>query len=133
MTEQNDWTRAGATEPGGFTGSAPQSSGAVPQGYGAPVPSVPQDGDPYDPLGRAWGWTAATVLLLPILLFWSLPAAGRATAAVSRGDAARAEREAATCRKLGIAAIVVAAVLVVLWILLIAVSVAVGADDATSS
>lgn len=78
---------------------------------------------------RAWAWTAATVLLLPILMFWSLPNAALVSDRLRRGDVAGAQSAAGTCKKLGIAAVAVFVVVLVVYVVVIAAAVGSAVDS----
>jgi len=68
---------------------------------------------------RAWTWTAAS-LLVPLLMFWSLPNAALTVVCINRGDRSGAESSAGTCKSLGIAAVAIFVVFWILWIISVA-------------
>lgn len=81
-------------------------------------------------LRRAWLWAAASVLLFPILALWSIPSAAATTFRAGKGDLVGAAQSADLCKKLGIAALAVFAVVVVLWILMMGMAVSEISDAA---
>lgn len=66
----------------------------------------------------AWRWAAVSVLLFPILALWALPSAASVSQRMGANDVAGARKHAATSRALGVASIVAAVLLIVLWILM---------------
>lgn len=82
-------------------------------------------------MASAWRWAVATLFVFPLLGFWALPEAARATLAATRGDDETAREHARTARVLGLAAIAIGVVLFILFMVLVIVGAATADDTVT--
>lgn len=94
---------------------------APPVTYEAPrVPAPAQPSPPVVDEGvttSAWRWACATIILFPLFIFWSIPAAARSSQKAILGDARGAAEERDTAKNWGVGAIVIFVIISILYII----------------